>query len=358
MSIYKSENFKGFYTEIYKQVLLKNKLNKRSVEKIASTYAITDRNTVKEITESAIVTVTRQISLNKETTTIQKFEKIVEYYNVQVNLSQRTSKSVKDQQYSTPATIAFLLGRYCQIYKKGNYYEPSAGNGMLTIASDGSDFIVNEIDPVRNDNLVHQNIYKEVTKNDSSLESYKLKYFDAVLTNPPFDAIKEPENYLTIDDFTIKYLDHKMAILALNAMKDNGRCSIIIGGHTEWDDEGRVQGGKNRIMLSYLYKHYNVDDIINIDSQKLYSKMGTGFPVRLILINGRKKKPAGFAPRKMNSEFETVSTPGQLFLRISKYFETDTLNEVQKVALIDTKNKLELRKRKLNLLKHKLLLID
>lgn len=87
-----------------------------------------------------------------------------------------------------------------------------------------------------------------------------------------------------------------MALRALDCMTDNGRAAIIIGGHQTFDSEGRIQAGKNRTFFVYLYKHYNVSDVINIDGHALYSRQGTGFNVRLILIDGRKETPSGFPP--------------------------------------------------------------
>jgi hypothetical protein len=101
-----------------------------------------------------------------------------------------------------------------------------------------------------------------------------------------------------------------MAIRALDCMKDDGRAAIIIGGHTEWDSEGRIKAGKNRIFFSYLYKHYHVADVVNIDGD-LYSRQGTSFDVRLILIDGRKATPEGYPPLKdandtVVKDFETL----------------------------------------------------
>jgi len=118
-----------------------------------------------------------------------------------------------------------------------------------------------------------------------------------------------------------------MALRALDTMKDNGRAAIIIGGHTEYDKEGRITAGKNRIFFVYLYKHYNVMDVINISGSHLYSRQGTSFNVRLILIDGRKETPSGFPPliEKTMPANETDSpTPvtdfNTLWDRVSKQF--------------------------------------
>ena len=86
----------------------------------------------------------------------QNYFDIVDLYNHQVNLSHRTSQSILLQQYSTPAPIGYLAGIFCGIDKFDNAingylgFEPSAGNGLLTVASKPENFIVNEIDKTRN----------------------------------------------------------------------------------------------------------------------------------------------------------------------------------------------------------------
>jgi hypothetical protein len=138
------------------------------------------------------------------------------------------------------------------------------------------------------------------------------KFFDGVITNPPFGKL---DKTLTFGGFHINTLDHVMAIRALDCMKDGGRAAIIIGGHTEWDSEGRIRAGKNRIFFSYLYRHYHVADVINIDGD-LYSRQGTSFDVRLILMNGRKETPNGYPPLK-DADDKTVKDFDTLYRRVT-----------------------------------------
>jgi hypothetical protein len=96
-----------------------------------------------------------------------------------------------------------------------------------------------------------------------------------------------------------------MALRALDCMKDNGKAAIIIGGHTRYDKKGRIQKGKNRFFFNYLFSRYNVVDVIPIDGSKLYSRQGTSFDTRLMLIDGRKSQPSGAAPLR-NAERDAV----------------------------------------------------
>ena len=115
---------------------LENKIhyNKKSIEKLAFSFGIIDKTEVKELTELAIVKRARELA-HSEGTVRKRFNKIVELYNSQINLSHRTSQSILLQQYSTPAPIAYLAGVFCEIDKlqseRGFAFEPSAGNGSV-----------------------------------------------------------------------------------------------------------------------------------------------------------------------------------------------------------------------------------
>ena len=241
----------------------------------------------------AISKKTREFAHTNESI-FDKFDNIEHLYLVQPNLSHRTSQSTMLQQYSTPAPIGYLMGIYCGIDKKGTkYFEPSAGNGLLVSAGHTEDGTLNELDKTRNDDL-HYLGFENVTNLDASLPFPQFaKKFDAVLTNPPFGSVDKPVLYGKSE---IKSLEMLMALRGLDTMKDDGKSAIIIGGHMEYDSEGRLKEGKNKSFFIYLYANYNIEDIINIDGQKLYSRQGTSYNTRLILINGRKKEPSGIYP--------------------------------------------------------------
>jgi predicted RNA methylase len=303
------------------------KHNKTSVEKLAATFGITDRTDIKEFTELAIVNSARIIAHSGSNTIAARYAEIVTLYKNQVNLSHRTSQSILLQQYSTPAPIGYLAGIFCHVdtfTKEQIGFEPSAGNGLLTIAANAENFIVNEIDEVRNENLKDQG-FKAVYKVNAteaftkSIDKSFTKKFDAVITNPPFGTL---DNAIAYDNYDFKTLDHVMALRALDTMSDAGKAAIIIGGHTNWDDKGRVQAGKNRIFFNYLYSHYNVVDVILIDGSKLYSRQGTSFNVRMILIDGRKEKVSGNAPPKDNDTDVVIRTFEELFNRVMGVTDT------------------------------------
>ena len=318
------------------------KHNKTSVERVASSFGIKDQNLIKELAELSIVNEARRLA-HLEGTRRQRYESIVELYRSQVTLSHRTSQSMLLQQYSTPAPLGYVMGCYCNVDKFENTYrnvdmlfEPSAGNGLLTIAARAFRCVVNELDTVRNYNLKTQGYYG-VYDQDASLDLRNIVReknsggFKAVITNPPFDSLDEP---IMFGESPIKVLDHVMCIRALDCMRDDGRAALIIGGHTNWDGKGRIQAGKNRIFFSYLHRHYNVDDAINI-SGKLYSRQGTSFNVRMILIDGRKtKNNTDFPPLYNSASDTTVNTFDELWTRATRYFDkTTSILELEAEAL-------------------------
>ncbi|HEY8936099.1 MAG TPA: hypothetical protein VIM65_12795, partial [Cyclobacteriaceae bacterium] len=224
------------------------KHNKKSIEKVALSYGITDKTEVKEFTELAIVLKARSITRSNDSIE-EKYWRIVKLYERQVTLSHRTSHSMLLQQYSTPAPISFLAGIFVNADQNISVFEPSAGNGLLTIAADPSRVIVNEIDPLRRSNLSEQG-YRKVLSQDAT-QPFKnfAKKFDAVITNPPFGIHAE----VKYETFGIRTLDHLMALRALDTMKDNGKAAFIIGGHNRYDKKGRFQKGDWRFFFNYLY---------------------------------------------------------------------------------------------------------
>ena len=309
--------------------------NKTSLEKLAASFGIRDKTEVKELTEFAIVSRARTLA-HAPKSVEEKYNDIVALYGSQVNLSHRTSQSILLQQYSTPAPIGYIAGVFCGLDTGVSVFEPSAGNGLLTVAAQPSQCTVNEIDNLRRSNL-ERGGYKVVLNQDATRPFRGLeKSFNAVLTNPPFGNM---EREVLWDTFPVKPLEHVMALRALDCMKDSGRAAIIIGGHTKWDDKGRIQAGKNRIFFNYLYSRYYVADVINIDGSKLYSRQGTSFDVRLILINGRKATPSSAAPVYNPAKDVEVKTFAALYQRVMEAMENkppmkQPLKDLEREALL------------------------
>ena len=304
---------KKFIDAVNLQLGFKHKFNGIvELRKIAERVGLKDiKDTdLQELAETAIVKRARGIASSESTNDAVKFERIKTLYENQPSLNQRDSERVMKQQYSTPAPYAFLA----DMYVKGNgkviesALEPSAGNGMLTIGLPMDKVHVNDIDAQRLANLRRQG-FKNVTSQDGTLP-FADKDVDVVVTNPPFGSAT-PKEY---DGYKISSLEGQMAINALESMKDDGRAAIIIGGKTEYAKNGSLNP-KDKAFLGYLYSHYNVEDVINVDGS-LYAKQGTSYPTRIILINGRRLDENVFPPVKDKARAEAVKDYDELYKRI------------------------------------------
>lgn len=304
---------KKFIDTVNLQLGFKHKFNGIvELRKIAERVGLKDiKDTdLQELAETAIVKRARGIASSESTNDAVKFERIKTLYENQPSLNQRDSERVMKQQYSTPAPYAFLA----DMYVKGNgkviesALEPSAGNGMLTIGLPMDKVHVNDIDAQRLANLRRQG-FKNVTSQDGT-QPFADKDVDVVVTNPPFGSAT-PKEY---DGYKISSLEGQMAINALESMKDDGRAAIIIGGKTEYAKNGSLNP-KDKAFLGYLYSHYNVEDVINVDGG-LYAKQGTSYPTRIILINGRRLNENVFPPVKDKARAEAVKDYDELYKRI------------------------------------------
>ncbi len=299
---------------------VKEKLDKeksggiRELRKLAEECGLKDVSDtdLQEMAETAVVQKARDIATSRAISNEKKFETIKSVYENQPMLNQRDSERVMKQQYSTPAPYAFLADMYVTEggkRKVDSALEPSAGNGMLTIGLPKDKVHVNDIDDARLTNLRRQG-FKNITNQDGTLP-FADKDVDVVVTNPPFGNTTTKE----YDGYKISSLEGQMAINALESMKDDGRAAIIIGGTTEYANNGSLKS-KDKAFLGYLYSHYNVEDVINVDGS-LYAKQGTTYPTRIILINGRRFNENAFPPVKSKARAEVVKDYDELYKRIN-----------------------------------------
>lgn len=264
-------------------------------------------NELMQLCELGLVIEAKRIAVLNESLKF-RFEKMVDLYGRQLTIQPKDSRSATLQQYSTPCPLAFLLGEYV---KKGTeereddnikFFEPTAGNGLLTISFRAYQMVVNELDDIRFNNLKRLGFFR-TTNEDATCSSEPLKCFSGIIANPPFAPL-EKKDFLVrkgvVDGREATYefdrLDHKIAIMALDHMKDDGRAAIIIGGkmavklkdYKESYWKNGVLFGGFRNFITYLNRQYNIEDILYINGD-LYRKQGTTFPIVAILINGRTK---------------------------------------------------------------------
>ncbi|MCP4116457.1 MAG: DEAD/DEAH box helicase family protein [Desulfobacteraceae bacterium] len=251
---------------------------------------------VDENIEAAAVNVARKI-VEAGGSREEVFDKLVDLQDRMPNLNVRTSTSIKDQAYSTPLSLAYLVSELAGITDETTVYEPSAGNGALVIGANPKKTTVNELNPDRVANLKTQG-FKSVMNSDGTkiVVDLVLKN-DVVVANPPFGIVKD-ENRQTrswsiTKNYTTMQIDHAMVFQALKSMKDNGRAVFIIGSV---NDKNRTHKGRQLLyrnpdkvrFFKTLYDNYNVVDHFSV-AGKLYSKQGAAWPVDVITIQGKGK---------------------------------------------------------------------
>nr|WP_193743781.1 N-6 DNA methylase [Nonlabens ulvanivorans] len=237
-----------------------------------------------------------------------RLKKMVLFWNkVQPTYAYSDSSKELYKQYSTPCPIGAIIAQYTRMDEAEFIFEPSAGNGLLLVGANPRITHVNEIDKSRKQSLEHQG-FGRITSDNAAQPFPEMmhKVHDVVVTNPPFASWDDSkfDKERIIQKYFNKHrglanhirLEHLMAGLALYTMKDDGKAAIIIMGHVYFGDDGLF--AKYRPFFNWLYRHYKVDDVINMNSYKLYNKQGAVTKTMLILIGGRKLKPSGVAPNK------------------------------------------------------------
>lgn len=284
--------------------------------------------------ELAVVLSARQIAHNGQSIA-QRFAAMKDLYGQQVTVRPLDTQSKILQQYSTPCPLAFLLGVFVDKndqFWNGRILEPSAGNGLLTVALHESQTVVNEIDEIRVANL-KQLGFASVTSEDASSESAMQKFgnkFRGIITNPPFAKLADKDK-IERHGWPINTLDYKMAVLALDRMSDNGKAAIIVGGkmwNSYWKplserSEKQVLFGQWKTFLGYLYAQYNVVDVIYINGDNIYRKQGTTYPIVAILVDGRHEYNESVKPNYVfDSERDVIiDTFDQLFERVMPHLD-------------------------------------
>jgi len=265
-----------------------------------------------EAIELAGVIAARQIvakGMSKENT----FDALSALAEQMPSLNVRTSTSIAEQAYSTPLALAYVASVRAGIDSNTSVVEPTAGNGALLIAVNPDNAIVNELNKGRAKALESQGF--TVTTNNAANYGFGNADSDVVIANPPFGTVKDENGNTQTFPITSRYktneIDHAIAFNALKAMKDDGKAVLIVGGvMTNLSDtarEDKYNGAAKRAFYGTLYNEYNVVDHFTV-SGDLYAKQGAGYPVDVIVINGKGKSelllPAAGLPRVIQSTEE------------------------------------------------------
>lgn len=337
----------GTGTKVFAEALadrynMGEKFDWTKAKKMAEPFGIKSQQELMQACELGVVLAARQIA-HKDASLAERFASMRDLYEQQVTIRPLDTQSKFLQQYSTPCPLAFLLGEYVkhrQDIVNATYLEPTAGNGMLTIALDADKTTVNELDEIRYKNL-HAQPYNAKLNKDANKLSLPNKYFDGVITNPPFAKLADSEK-ISRNGWAINTLDYKLSVLALDKMKDTGRAAIIIGGKM-WNNywkplnersEKKVLFGQWKTFLGYLYAQYNVVDVIYVNGDNIYRKQGTQYPIVAILIGGRHEYNEANKPNYVfDPERDVIiDTYDQLFDRMMKHLAKEADDDRRRIA--------------------------
>ena len=278
-----------------------------------------------------------------------RLKKMVLFWNkVQPTYAYSDSSKELYKQYSTPCPIGAIVAQYTQMDEAEFIFEPSAGNGLLLVGANPRITHVNEIDKSRKQSLKHQGFGRITSENAAEpFPEMMNKVHDVVVTNPPFASWDDSkfDKERIIQKYFNKHrglanhirLEHLMAGLALYTMKNDGKAAIIIMGHVYFGDDGLF--AKYRPFFNWLYRHYKVDDVINMNSYKLYNKQGAVTKTMLILIDGRKSKPTGVAPNKSEQPHleDMVETFEDLWMRTKSHIKPNIDIIIKQLKIARTK---------------------
>lgn len=244
---------------------------------------------IDESIELGVVIAAREIAQSGETDEAI-YDQLVDLYSRQPNLGTRTSTSMRDQAYSTPAPLSFLVNKQAGISQEDTVYDSSAGNGMLLIV--GGNRFANELNPDRAAALRSQGI--ETTNEDAT--EFKLgKPITALAINPPFGEVKNEDGskkQWNIDGVRTDKVDHAITLNSLAEIPDDGKVAIIIGAKGFEQRKPKENRARGRAYLNgkgfydAVYENYNVVDHYTVHGD-LYSRQGASFPVDVIIIEGR-----------------------------------------------------------------------
>ena len=294
-----------------------------------------DAKAVDEAVEQGVVRAARQIISQKESPE-KTFSALVDLYNRQPNLVVRTSTSMQQQAYSTPAPLAYIAQHMVGVEQNTKSLDSSAGNGMLLTATVNG--VGNEINEQRANSLREQGI--RTTQEDATAWDPGEK-FDTIVINPPFGTVEEDgkKKVWQVAGIKTDQVDHAIALRTLEtASKPNTKTAIILGskgfeaGDPKADIKRASAYSNQKAFYDALYDKYNVVDHFTV-SGDLYSRQGAKFPVDVIVINGEGKsnrpRPWNFKNGGLPAVYNTWEDLGNAKLNVdldalSSHFTPDT----------------------------------
>jgi hypothetical protein len=298
-------------------------LTKRQVAALAKHRGITVKEVEELIEAAAARLLSRVASSNSESPRGDEatIEFAVRLYNEQMPpLTERTVDSKEAQAYSSPPPLAAITSAVLKRMAPSpvnRVVDTSVGNGMLLapFASKERKFSVVgwDIDPARVERagkvLSGDFLATTLATRDSSIAAGTLpRVYELASINPPFGGKFQDDGSPVVFDLapalpqgaqagdnTTKSIDVAILFNTLRMLKDNGAAVIVIGAKTGSQgasfgaNESRANAYKRADFLS-LFKGYRVLDWVTVDGS-LYRGMGAGWPVDVIVVEGRTPTP-------------------------------------------------------------------
>jgi len=260
---------------------------------------------VDEAMESAVVRAAPYL-IGQSQTTHEAYDRLVDLLDRQPTLGVRSTTSMIQQAYSTPVPLAYLASNLAKIDGTTTVYEPTVGNGALVLNANPANVIANELNGDRFQEVSNRG-FRQLTQHDAT--QYRPSIIvDVVIANPPFGTLADQpgkRKWFELDgnERGTNQIDHAIANKALSVMRDDGRAVLIMGGVKGKSEDVRSrQYNEIKLAAPYyaLYQNYNVIDHFSLWGD-LYRKQGAGFPLDVIVIDGRGKSerslPAVDVPR-------------------------------------------------------------
>ena len=293
--------------DYYALVMRNPGLDASAKKDLLKRFALDQKMTLKEaeeLLEYTCVQSARAIAADNSLTEREKYNLIVNIYEDMPLLNMRTSTSIENQAYSTPLPLAYMLGRAVLDGAK-RIYEPTAGNGALVLTAEPGKVHANEIETGRLSALRESGF--AVTSHDAS-EYVPDEKSDAVIMNPPFGRLKEKREF---EGTVLWKLEHLIALNALKTLTPDGRAAMILGAADKLTSKVNKS---EKPFLNYLYDHFNIADSFEV-SGELYKKQGAAYPVRVIILNGRKEK-SDFSDKFSETPVERLSDWSSIYKRL------------------------------------------
>lgn len=273
-----------------------------------------DAKKIEELAEVALLRVARKAitAFKPESSMSERMETLQNLQAQLPSLTKRTSKSSELQAYSTPLALAYMANAFLGAAPGDSVYDPAAGHGALLLATPPENRIANEFDPVRAKHLWAN----QVTTEDGV--AFRPPAYRHLIANPPFGSDKSRQKplFLTEDGaqqttrqnaVETRQLDQLIVWNALARLPEDGNAVLLMPAPSPYrmSERNPYLARSLRNFYFALYGKYNVTSHTTLVGD-LYRQQGAGWPVDLIVINGRGKSslthPA-FADLKQISNF-------------------------------------------------------